>query len=173
MTLLKSDNLLMGINLTICKMSGQYPSYNWKVPLQNVGITIPGMNKVIPSKAEPKTAIGKRLRKARINAGFDSIMAFVLKHGFEYSAYNSHELGHRNPRLPTIKKYANALGVSWQWISDGKEEDLSEEEKAIIEKYRGFSDHQQKAFVNILDSVSDIRTPKKTETARSDLHADD
>lgn len=86
-------------------------------------------------KANPKTPLARRLRKARREAGYETINEFVNKNGFELSAYTLHELGHRNPRPDTLKRYARILGKSVQYLEEGKEGPLLPDEFDLVSSY--------------------------------------
>lgn len=60
---------------------------------------------------------------------------FVEKNGFELSAYTLHELGHRNPKLHTLKKYAKILGVNWRYLDEGIEEPETPDDLKFINAY--------------------------------------
>lgn len=62
----------------------------------------------------------KRLRKARINAGFVTPAAAFLRFGWDSMTYLQHEDGIRMFDAETAFKYGNAFNVSRDWLLLGK-----------------------------------------------------
>ncbi|MCG5241374.1 helix-turn-helix domain-containing protein [Azospirillum doebereinerae] len=60
-----------------------------------------------------------RLRAAREAAGFEKAADFARAVDVPEPTYNAHENGGRGFREPTAKRYADKLGVSWQWLLVG------------------------------------------------------
>lgn len=63
----------------------------------------------------------KRLRKARINAGFVTPAAAFMRYGWDSMTYLQHEDGFRMFDAETAYKYANAFKVTRDWLLLGKE----------------------------------------------------
>lgn len=64
--------------------------------------------------------ISKRLKKARVDAGYRSARAFAQKNDFQYITYSQHEAGKRKIRAETIVTYAEKLNVDPAWLFTGK-----------------------------------------------------
>ena len=65
-----------------------------------------------------------RLKHARIRAGFSSAVAFARERNLPEVTYRAHESGARNFRIHGAKTYAEALGVTWQWLMFGDDRGL-------------------------------------------------
>lgn len=63
----------------------------------------------------------KRLRKARIRAGFVTPAAAFIKYGWDSMTYLQHEDGFRMFDNETADKYANAFKVTRDWLLLGKD----------------------------------------------------
>ena len=68
----------------------------------------------------------ERLRRARIDAGYKSAAAFAHEVDVPEVTYRSHELspekaGARNFDEFYARKYADALGVNWEWLLNGEQ----------------------------------------------------
>ena len=63
----------------------------------------------------------KRLRKARINAGFVTPAAAFMRYEWDSMTYLQHEDGIRMFDAETAFKYANAYGVTRDWLLLGKD----------------------------------------------------
>ncbi|MEL7487408.1 MAG: helix-turn-helix transcriptional regulator [Pseudomonadota bacterium] len=68
----------------------------------------------------------ERLRRARIDAGYKSAAAFAHDVGVPEVTYRSHELppdraGARNFDEFHARKYADKLGVNWEWLVNGEQ----------------------------------------------------
>ena len=63
----------------------------------------------------------RRLRKARINAGFVTPAAAFMRYGWDSMTYLQHEDGFRMFDAETAHKYANAFKVTRDWLLSGKE----------------------------------------------------
>ncbi|MCS6624366.1 helix-turn-helix domain-containing protein [Roseibacterium beibuensis] len=64
--------------------------------------------------------IAERLRRARINAGFESAREAAGRFGWAEATYTQHENGSRGIRLPVAEKYAQAFGVPAPWLFYGQ-----------------------------------------------------
>ena len=62
---------------------------------------------------------GKRLRMARIAAGYKTARAFCDKHGVPHSTYSLHETGRRNLKPKIAQHYADLLHVNLAWLLTG------------------------------------------------------
>lgn len=62
----------------------------------------------------------ERLKQAREHAGFKSARAAALHFGWKESTYRAHENNGRTVSRPDINRYAEAYGVSADWIWSGK-----------------------------------------------------
>lgn len=62
-----------------------------------------------------------RLRRARIDAGFESATAAAEKFGWKPPTYSGHENGSRGFKLDDAAKYGAAFGVTPQWLLFGEE----------------------------------------------------
>lgn len=65
--------------------------------------------------------MNKRLKQARIQAGFPSATAAIDKCGWNSSKYRAHENGQNNFKVDDAKVYAAAYGVSPAWLLVGDE----------------------------------------------------
>jgi SOS-response transcriptional repressor LexA len=61
-----------------------------------------------------------RLKKARLNAGYDSARRAAEAMGVKYSTYAGHENGSREYGIDDAKRYARMFRVKWEWLMDGK-----------------------------------------------------
>lgn len=66
-----------------------------------------------------------RLRQARINAGFKSAAEFADHFDLPEGTYRSHENGVRGMTRHVIKRYADLLHVSVDWLLTGEEQYIS------------------------------------------------
>jgi len=62
----------------------------------------------------------KRLRKARIKAGYHTSAAAFLHFGWDSMTYLQHEDGFRAFDDETARIYGNAFNVSVEWLLTGK-----------------------------------------------------
>ncbi len=62
---------------------------------------------------------GKRLRMARIAAGYKTARAFCDKYNVPHSTYSLHETGRRNLKPKIAQQYADLLHVSVAWLLTG------------------------------------------------------
>ena len=74
-----------------------------------------------------KLKIGARLRAARKAAGFKTSLAFCEKFTIPSSTYSQNESGVKAPRTEALKKYAECLGVNFEWLKSGIGEPILEE----------------------------------------------
>lgn len=63
----------------------------------------------------------KRLRKARLEAGYKSATAAIRSCGWPNSTYRAHENGQNNFKPETAELYGKAYGVSPAWLLFGAE----------------------------------------------------
>ncbi|MEK7752764.1 MAG: XRE family transcriptional regulator [Acidobacteriota bacterium] len=63
--------------------------------------------------------VGERLKWARQKAGYDSAAEAVRAFGWTKTTYADHENGHRQPKMPQLKRYAAAFTVPWLWLHEG------------------------------------------------------
>ena len=61
-------------------------------------------------------SVSKRLRRARIDAGFRSAKAAAEALGIPYPTYAGHENGARGIKTNELRLYANKFGVSETWL---------------------------------------------------------
>jgi len=84
-----------------------------------------------------KMSIGKRLDEAMHRAGFKSQSALARKSGVTQPTVNRilKGVGKDNPDTSTIKKLADATGVSFDWLNEGKKNVVIQDEDiaAIVE----------------------------------------
>lgn len=66
-------------------------------------------------------AIGERIRRARVDAGFHSGARFARTVGIRPETLNRIEHGHCQPSLETVDAIARQAGVSLDWIVRGDE----------------------------------------------------
>lgn len=66
--------------------------------------------------------IGDRLRKKRIERGFDTAADAARSHGWNANTYRSHENEFRGVPRKWLLTYAKAYGVSLSWLTTGVEE---------------------------------------------------
>ena len=64
--------------------------------------------------------VAKRLREARVNAGFDSASEAARRFGWTDVTYRHHENGTRNVPKAKAEVYARAFRVSPEWLMFGK-----------------------------------------------------
>lgn len=69
-----------------------------------------------------KSEIAKRLRLARVNAGYRHASNFSDSIGVHHITYHQHESGKNGLSNKVLEKYAKALDVSVSWLFSGKEE---------------------------------------------------
>lgn len=94
---------------------------------------------------------GKRLKQARINAGFRSARDAALQHDWKESSYRAHENGTRTIGLDDAERYARSYQSSAVWILHGiggPENGLSTEVLSALGNLRG--DHLARAADMIL-----------------------
>lgn len=77
--------------------------------------------------------VGSRLKAARIDAGYKTAKEFADKHGVAQPTYANHENDKRGIRREAAKYYAEALGITVEWLLDGQPAS-SPSEKALLEK---------------------------------------
>jgi len=63
---------------------------------------------------------GERLRWAREKAGFFTATDAARSYGWTVPTYLGHENGDRVPSRQNAKRYAQAFGVTWDWILEGE-----------------------------------------------------
>ena len=66
--------------------------------------------------SDQRHAIGQRLKQARIRAGHPSATAATRACGFVANTYRSNENGTRAPSVALLMVYADAFGVSADWL---------------------------------------------------------
>lgn len=71
--------------------------------------------------------IGKRLARARLEAGFATAKDAALAMGVPVSTYIQHENGGRGFRYPSAQKYAKKFKVNAEWIMSGAGEQKAPE----------------------------------------------
>ena len=71
----------------------------------------------------PPSTPGERLRTARIKAGYEKQASFVRKFNLTQSTYALHEGGKRNFDNETAQVYANALGLTAEYLQFGSTPD--------------------------------------------------
>lgn len=64
--------------------------------------------------------IGQRLRQARINAGYKTILEFTDKQNTPKSTYTQYEIGARSLSIELAIKYAQLLKTNLVWLLTGK-----------------------------------------------------
>jgi transcriptional regulator with XRE-family HTH domain len=62
---------------------------------------------------------GRRLRSARITAGYDSAEDFADDIGIEAPAYRKYERGESQPRIDTLEDIVRLLGCDCGWLLFG------------------------------------------------------
>lgn len=68
----------------------------------------------------------RRLREARLHAGYESATAAAHAFGWSPSTYLGHENGSRGLKPAAAQKYARAFGVSWAWLLGAEDNALSD-----------------------------------------------
>lgn len=155
------------------------------------------MKKTEPkAKSEPKTMseearkvkraindMPKRLKSAR-EALFSEATAFAAAHGFVPQTYNSHESGGRRAKIDDLLRYADALGVSFEWLFLGKPEatassaaadrykkgTVPEEVGDLLNHYNAVSDEAKERFLSLFrhsvdaERIRDQYTKKISES---------
>lgn len=80
--------------------------------------------------------IGKRLARARLEAGFIHAKDAAISMGVSVSSYIQHENGRRGFRYPTAQKYARKFKVNPDWlltgVGDQRPPDPTEEELELM-----------------------------------------
>jgi len=66
--------------------------------------------------SDQRHAIGQQLKRARIRAGHASATAAARACGFVADTYRSNENGTRAPSVAVLMLYADAFGVSADWL---------------------------------------------------------
>lgn len=61
-----------------------------------------------------------RLKEARKAAGFEKAMDAIRAHGWNKNTYSSNENGNRAFGRQAAEKYADAFGVSLEWLLTGR-----------------------------------------------------
>ena len=64
--------------------------------------------------------INKRIKQARIEAGFSTVKAAAESRGLNENTLASNENGNRTPGRELAARYASAFGVSLDWLLQGK-----------------------------------------------------
>lgn len=67
-----------------------------------------------------KRSIGKRLKIARISAGYNTARDFTQKFNTPSSTYSNHENGKVEMKSSELAKYCRILEVSADWLLFGK-----------------------------------------------------
>lgn len=67
----------------------------------------------------PEWDLGDRLRKARTTTGL-GIVEFAEKMGISRATVSAAESGKNEPHKNTVKMWALATGVSYEWLLNGK-----------------------------------------------------
>jgi SOS-response transcriptional repressor LexA len=76
-----------------------------------------------------KTAMGERLKQARVNAGYRSARAAAIDHSWTVSTYAAHENGQNEFDPAAAETYGQAFRVSSGWLLTGE----NKENKSIQE----------------------------------------
>ncbi|HWI27845.1 MAG TPA: S24 family peptidase [Stellaceae bacterium] len=78
----------------------------------------------------------KRLRRARLEAGYEDATAAARRFGWVIPTYLAHENGSRGFGLARAQLYAQAFKVNWQWLLTG-EGSLSSNLRVPVSGYVG------------------------------------
>ncbi|MAN65336.1 S24 family peptidase [uncultured Hyphomonas sp.] len=78
------------------------------------------------------SAIAARLREARINAGYETVMEACEAFGFKYATYAGHENGSRGVKADSLKRYATAFRVPIEWLLTGAQTALKPSHREAI-----------------------------------------
>lgn len=115
--------------------------------------------------------IGDKIKEIRISKGLDQKQLADMV-GISKSSISEWENCKRVPRMSTLRKIAEALGVDvWEIIGfneieiDGPSSPLSNEEQNLVDVYRAVDDHGRK----IIRAVADL----EFERWRDELAKDD
>jgi transcriptional regulator with XRE-family HTH domain len=84
------------------------------------------------------TAIGDRLRDARLRAGLSQ--RELSEPGVSYAYISRIEAGVRTPSIKVLRKLAPKLGVSVAWLETGKDDPAEELAKIVLESNGGTLD---------------------------------
>ena len=68
------------------------------------------------------TPLGRRMAKAREDAGYPSVARFADATGLSYWSVRRWEKGEAAPRLNHLADFARATGVSVEWLMTGASE---------------------------------------------------
>ena len=109
--------------------------------------------------------IGKRLQKARKDAGFRSARAFARHHQIPESTYSQHETGKRSLSPTIVLHYCACFKIDPGWLISGQTDKAVEQQwlntavlqKALAEALQHFSvtqtDHQLEDIVEYCLSI--------------------
>lgn len=75
----------------------------------------------------------ERLKHARTRAGFSSAVSFAREKSLPEVTYRAHESGTRNFKVNSAKAYADALGVTWQWLMFGDDRGVSPQTASTLD----------------------------------------
>lgn len=111
-----------------------------------------------------------RLKELREERGWKSMAEAARQLGKEYMTYVHHEKGDREPDSEDLKAYANAYGVSIDYLvgrtdkkmpiteNDGQKVDvidlsqLTEDQRKLIEDIMRLNDQQRSAVLSVTES---------------------
>ncbi|MEO0870483.1 MAG: S24 family peptidase [Pseudomonadota bacterium] len=65
-------------------------------------------------------SVADRIRKSRINAGYETAQEAADAFGWKYATYVGHENGQRGARADSLQRYARAFRVPVEWLLTGK-----------------------------------------------------
>lgn len=100
--------------------------------------------------------IAKRLRAARINAGYKTANQFLVKHDFPKSSYIQYETGARKISLTLAVKLTSILKTNLIWLLTGKGSIKDTNNDLILSQTNKLSEEE---FTGILASAKDKAPP--------------
>lgn len=103
----------------------------------------------------------KRLRKARIDAGFTSARSAAIAHNWHVSTYSAHENGQNKFGADVAETYSKAFGVSAPWLLMGVEV-APDQTSGIDNQIRQLPPDEARAVIDRFNAILEgIRISKK------------
>jgi transcriptional regulator with XRE-family HTH domain len=115
---------------------------------------------------ERTAKFAERLKKLRMEKGL-SQRAFSLRINLNYVQYNRYEKGETIPSTDTLSKLADALGVSVDYLLEGKEEDAATanlQDKDLLkmfEEVEKFPKNEKEEIKSVIDAYITRRKIKQ------------
>ena len=115
------------------------------------------------NKVSKKEPMNVRLRKARLEAGFESATAALETFKWKSSTYRAHENGQNNFNVYYAEQYAKAYGVTAAWLLIGDDTDVSPTTTSRNKKIPGskIKSHKHDCIEHIFATALLLRDDKK------------